>query len=158
MKNDNNQDAKPKKINLKMILAIASFILIFSAAINKFITISTDNGITSAELRVRGVELIIFTLPYYIGSIAIKKRKPYYIFGIIVFLLYCYGTNTYLNLANTLKYAPEYISARIQIGEGAYLYLASFVLFVISIFIPIKFDNPYKQNKLPKEVELECEI
>lgn len=158
MKNDNNQDAKPKKINLKMILAIASFILIFSAAINKFITISTDNGITSAELRVRGVELIIFTLPYYIGSIAIKKRKPYYIFGIIVFLLYCYGTYTYLNLANTLKYAPEYISARIQIGEGAYLYLASFVLFVISIFIPIKFDNPYKQNKLPKEVEQECEI
>ncbi len=152
------QDMSPKKINLKMILAIASFILIFFSAISKFIIIYANNGITNTELRVRGVELIIFTLPYYIGSIAIKKKKPYYLFGIIVFLLYCYGTYTYLNLANALKYAPEYITARIQIGEGAFFYLVSFILFIVSVIIPIKFEYSSKQYKLPKEIEQEQDI
>lgn len=153
--NNTNQDAKSKKINAKMILAIASFILIFSAAVNRFITIYNDNGITSAELRVRGVELIIFSLIYYIGSIAMKKKKAYYLFGIIVFLSYCYGIYTYIDLINALKYAPEYITGKIQMGEGVYLYFASFILFIISIIIPIKFDNPNKPKRLAKEVEQE---
>ncbi len=134
---NSNLQPQPEKYNYKIVIAILFIVVLSFSAFNKFIDISVNNKSLSMDMmEVKGVVPAISMAIIYVYSLFAKKKKAYYISILLIICSYGYTLYAYLNLSKVMNIMPEFIADHTQFGEGLRLYIVSFILFIIDIFVP----------------------
>ncbi len=134
------------KEKLKFNLAVINFAIVFLNGFNDFISIIHNSiSLDIITFKVRGFLLVFLAsiiLVYLLYTKNSKKAFLAYILGIIGFII------TAVSFYSTLS--PIYNEITIKLRIGTFLYILSFVIFIIIIFI--KPDNKNKSQKYENQI------
>ena len=112
-----------EKTNIKFILSAIYFILLQTSALNTCVTIG---GLVSAVMfKVKGFYLVLLGSLIYMHSAYTKKKNEHYISLLLILLGYSYTFYTIFKLDTS-----DFI-----FKSGFYIYVASLIFFIISLFI-----------------------
>lgn len=127
-------------IDIKKIFSIVCYFVLIFAGIQVFVTI---NSLVSMDTyQIKGYSLVMIAFLFFIYSIFTNKKPVYYIS--IVFIIGGY-TYTFYTLYRINDNALSFKS-------GFFLYVLSFILFIITLLLKIKTKNKKEDNNLIKSI------
>ncbi len=99
---------------------------------------------TSASIRmfsVKGVPIATIAIVFFVYSLYKKNKKLQTISIIVLFLSYIYTVYTFINVETLIDSMEVLEKEHFQIKEGIIFYTLSYIILLISLFIPSKKDS-----------------
>ncbi len=146
---------KISKIDLKLILACLFVLVIYGSATCTAVEMAINREIMSLDMmEIKGASLTMGLSIFYLVLVYQKKKIPTLILSIILFGLFGYTFYVFINFDSLVSISSQYIIDQTHYGQGFYLYIASFIIFILSTVIPFK-KTKTEKNKLVEQVESE---
>jgi len=131
---------KQKDINSKKILALICYVIIILSGIKEFVNIG---GVISLNTYgVKGFSLVTFSFLFFVYFIFTKKKLMSYLSAVFVFIGYLY----------TFYSVYKVYDHDISFGAGFYLYVISFVLFIVNLLIKFQSSTKLEETDLKQKL------
>ena len=126
--------------DIKKVLSITCYILLLFVSVQTFVTISSL--VSMDTYQIKGYSLVAFSFLFFIYSIFTNNKLTYYLSSLFIIAGYTYTFYTIYKVYDS----------SLSFKTGFYLYIFSFILFIITLLL--KSDKTVKpeQNNVVKEI------